>query len=258
MRLVHMKKHFKYSSTIENYLSDDMDYAEKKSFEKELSRNRELSDEFLLTKSIDAAISREDILDLRMKLINARNEAGIAKSGKTIGRSLWSRYWYAAASLILLASIGGYILFGNQGSYSNDRLFNQYYSPDNLINITRSSDANIVEALIKYQEKDYISSARLFTQILQNDSANYAGWFYYGISCIETSNFNEAESAFNRIINNEGNLYAEHAEWYLALNYVKSNQMEKARIQLEKIAGNPENFHRKDARHLLQQLDKVS
>jgi hypothetical protein len=253
-----MKKHFKYSSTIENYLSDDMDYAEKKSFEKELTKNRELSDEFFLTKSIDAAISREDILDLRTKLINARNEAGIAKSGNSGIRSLWRRYWYAAASLILLASIGGYFLLGNKGSYSNDRLFNQYYSPDNLINITRSSDANIVEALIKYQEKDYVSSVRLFTHILQNDSANYAGWFYYGISCIETSNFKDAESAFNRIINNEGNLYAEHAEWYLALNFIKSNQMEKARIQLEKIAGNPENFHRKDARQLLKQMDKVS
>lgn len=253
-----MKKHFKYSSTIEKYLTNDMDYAEKKSFEKEVSKNKELSDEFLLTKSIDAAISREDILDLRTKLIAARNESGISKTGGPVVVSMWKKYWYAAASVILLASISGYFLWGGQNTHSNDRLFAQYYSPDNLINITRSSDANIVEAIIKFQEKDYTASARLFTQILQNDSSNIAGWFYFGISSIETSNFSEAEAAFNRIINNEGNLYAEHSEWYLALTYLKSNQIEKARLQLEKIAGNPENFHRKDARHLLEQIDKVA
>ncbi|MBK7172093.1 MAG: hypothetical protein IPH84_02405 [Bacteroidales bacterium] len=251
-----MKRHFKYSAIIEKFLTNDLAYAEKKSFEKEVTTNKELSEELILTKSIDAAISNEDILDLRIKLLAARKEAGLTQSAKPKVRTLWKKYWYAAASIILLATVGSVFIFAFNDTGTNDSLFKQYYSPDNLIQITRSSDANIVEAIIKFQERDYTSASRLFGQILENDTTNFAGWFYYGISCIETSDYLKAENAFNRIIQNEGNLYSEHAEWYLGLSFLKSNQMVKAKMQLEKIAANPDNFHRKDARHLLKQINK--
>lgn len=249
-----MKQRFKYSADIERYLAHDMAYAEMRSFEKEVALNRSLSGELRLTRDIDKALERDDIIDFRLKLVSARDEYKGTKSEIPVIHVSRKRFWYAAASLVLLASLGAILYFNFSGNYSNDALFNKYYTSENIVDVTRSGDANIVEAIIRFQEKDYKSSSRLFGQILGNDSQNFAGWFFYGISCIETNEYGKAESAFKHIISDKQNLYVEHAEWYLALSYLKSDQSYKARVQLNQIAADSENFHQNDAKHLLEKL----
>jgi hypothetical protein len=251
-----MKQRFKYSDNIERYLSHEMEYAEQRSFEKEIARNSTLAAELELTRNIDETLKQDDLIDLRLKLVYARNESLKAKSDIPVVHIPRKKFWYAAASLVLLASLGAALFFNNAGKNSNEELFRKYYSSENIIDVTRSGDANIVEAIIKFQEKDYPSSASLFGQILQKDTVNFAGWFFYGISCIETQQFAKAETAFNTIIVDKHNLYVEHAEWYLGLCYLKSNQSIKAKQQLNLIASNSENFHRNEARHLLEKLSQ--
>ena len=124
------------------------------------------------------------------------------------------------------------------------------------MDVTRSGDGNIVEAVIKFQEKDYKMAAVLFKSLIDKDNNNIACWFYYGISSIETENFDQAEKAFNHIIDNADNMYIEHAQWYLGLTYLKNNNNKKAQAQFAKIAGDPDNFHRQEARHLLEKMAK--
>lgn len=250
-----MKTNFKYSASVEQYLSNEMVQAERELFERDISSNPELSQELKLSRTIDAALKQDDIIDLRQKLLAAYRENQKEQHEVPVIRLHVKRFWYAAASLILLAALGSSLFFGLPGSNSNERLFKQYYSPENLVTVTRSGDANIVEAVMKFQEKDYSVAAKLFKQILANDQSNFAGWFYYGISSIETENYDQAEQAFKTIIADNQNLYIEHAEWYLGLCYLKSDQTEKARVQLSKIAVDPDNIHRKDARHLLDKLN---
>ena len=249
-----MKHRFNYSASIERYLSNEMEYGEKRSFEKDAAINPELSAELKITRKIDDIIKRDDIIDFRKKLIAARREYREMQSGVPVIHIQRKKFWYAAASVVLLAALGSVLYFSTSGGYSNDALFRKYYSSENVIDVTRSGDANIVEAIIRFQEKDYPSSVRLFSQILVKDTSNFAGWFFYGISCIETGEYGKAEEAFNHIIADNQNLYVEHAEWYLGLCYLKSNQSGKAKQQLEIIAANPENFHHKDARHLLEKI----
>lgn len=252
--ILSMKQRFKYSSAIERYLANDMAYAEMRSFEKEIALNRSLSGELEFTRNIDKALERDDVIDFRLKLVSARNEYKGTKSEIPVIHVQRKRFWYAAASLVLLASIASVLYFNFSGSNSNDALFKKYYTSENIVDVTRSGDANIVEAIIRFQEKDYKASSKLFGQILEKDTQNFAGWFFYGISCIETGESLKAETAFNHIIADNQNLYVEHAEWYLALCYLKSDQSYKAKIQLEKIAAETENFHQSDAKHLLEKL----
>jgi len=251
-----MKTQFKYSDSVERYLSKEMVQSEKDLFIKDVLTNPELSQELKFSRTIDAALKQDDIIDLRMKLQAAQREKSIAKPEVPVIRLHVKKFWYAAASIILLATLGSALFFSMPGGSSSDRLFNEYYTPDNLVNVTRSGDANIVEAVLKFQEKDYQVASKLFKQILANDQANYAGWFYYGITCIEIENYDQAEDAFNRIIAENQNLYVEHAEWYLGLSYLKSNKIEKARVQLSLIASNGDNIHRSDARQILKKLSK--
>lgn len=249
-----MKTHFKYSDSVERYLSNEMVQDERELFIKDVLTNSELSQELKFSRTIDAALRQDDIIDLRMKLQAAQKEKKISKPEVPVIRLQVKKFWYAAASIILLAAIGSTLFFNMPGGSSSDRLFSEYYSPDNLVNVTRSGDANIVEAVLKFQEQDYVVASKLFKQILVNDQANYAGWFYYGITCIETESFDQAEEAFNKIITDNQNLYVEHAEWYLGLSYLKNNKIDKARVQLSIVASNGDNIHRNEARQILEKL----
>jgi len=251
-----MKRDYKYSFAVERYLSNDMDYAEMRSFEKEIVRNPVLALEYQLSLSINEAVMQDDILDFRKKMIDARNEVKQIKPARSVRSFFHDKLWLAAASLLILVSFGAYWVISMAGGYSNEDLFRKYYTSESIVNITRSGEANIIEALMRFQEKDYKSAENLFSQILKNDPGNYAAWFYYGISCIETENFVQAEKAFSAIIADHQSLYIEHAEWYLGLCYLKSNKLEKAKAQLVKIASSMDNYHRRDARHLLNKLNE--
>jgi tetratricopeptide (TPR) repeat protein len=111
-----------------------------------------------------------------------------------------------------------------------------------------------VKAVIKFQQKDFRSASVLFKSILDKDNSNIAVWFYYGISNIETHNYNDAIKAFNTIIKQNDNLYIEHAEWYLGLCYLKNNQKDKAMDQFAVVASNPDNFHQQEAKNILEKL----
>jgi tetratricopeptide (TPR) repeat protein len=111
-----------------------------------------------------------------------------------------------------------------------------------------------VEAVIKFQQKDFALASDLFNKILEKDNSNIAVWFYYGIANIETKNYTNSIKAFNTIITQNDNLYIEHAEWYLGLCYLKNNQKEKAVGQFTLVASNPDNFHNQEAKNILEKL----
>jgi lipopolysaccharide biosynthesis regulator YciM len=136
---------------------------------------------------------------------------------------------------------------------TNDSLFTQYYNSENIVDQTRG-EQNIVEAVIKFQQKDFKTASVLFKSILDKDKSNIAVWFYYGISNIETRNFENSIKAFNTIIEQNDNLYIEHAEWYLGLCYLKDNQKNKAIDQFVVVASNPDNFHHQEAKNILEKL----
>lgn len=247
-----MTTNFKHSASIEQFLADEMAPTERTAFIKELKNNPDLAEELKLSQSIDAALLRDDILGLRKQLIDASK----ANTNKTpVKRLITNKWWYAAASVVVVFALSTTLYLQNKHNVSNDSLFSQYYTSENIIDQTRG-DENIVEAVIKFQQKDFVSASDLFKKILEKDNSNIAVWFYYGIANIETKNFNNSIKAFNNIIDQNDNLYIEHAEWYLGLCYLKNNQKDKAIDQFVMVATNPDNFHRQEASNILEKLQQ--
>ena len=139
-----MKNNFKYSASVEQYLSNEMVQSEKQLFERETASNPGLAQELKFSRTIDDALRQDDIIDLRMKLLSAYRENRKEKAEVPVVRMQFRKVWYAAASIIILAAIGSTILFRSMGTDSNERLFKQYYSPENLINVTRPGDRKSV------------------------------------------------------------------------------------------------------------------
>jgi tetratricopeptide (TPR) repeat protein len=248
-----MKTNFKHSATIEQYLANEMVPSERTAFKKELTSNPELAEELRLSQNIDSALMRDDIIDLRQKLIAAINASKVVKAEVPVVRMYTRKWWYAAASLIALVAVAATLYLQTPRRITNDSLFSQYYNSENIIDQTRG-DQNIVEAVIKFQQKDFASASQLFKSILDKDNTNIAVWFYYGISNIETKNYDNSIKAFTTIIKQNDNLYIEHAEWYLGLCYLKNNQKDKAIDQFVVVASNPDNFHCQEAKNILEKL----
>jgi tetratricopeptide (TPR) repeat protein len=248
-----MTANFKHSTSIEQYLANEMAPAERAAFLKELISNPELSKELKLSQSIDSAILRDDVIDLRQKLIAAINAGRVIEAEVPVIHMNTRKWWYAAASLLALCAVTATLYLQTSRNLTSDALFSQYYNAENIVDQTRG-DQNIVEAVIKFQEKDFSTASVLFKSILDKDDSNIAVWFYYGISNIETKNYNNSIRAFNTIIKQNDNLYIEHAEWYLGLCYLKSNQKDKAIDQFAIVASNPDNFHCQEAQNILEKL----
>lgn len=248
-----MTANLKHSASIEQYLANEMAPSERAAFRKELRSNPDLADELKLSQSIDAAIAKDDIIDLRQKLITAINTNHAVKAEVPVIRMYARKIWYAAASLLVLCAVAATLYLQTSRNVSNDALFSQYYTSENIVDQTRG-DQNILEAVIKFQQKDFASASVLFKNILEKDNSNIAVWFYYGIANIETQNYDNSMRAFNTIIKQNDNLYIEHAEWYLGLCYLKNNQKDKAIDQFMVVASNPDNFHRQEAKNILEKL----
>ncbi|PKP03402.1 MAG: hypothetical protein CVU14_01880 [Bacteroidetes bacterium HGW-Bacteroidetes-9] len=252
-----MTRKLKYSQLIDRFIAGEMKEDELRWFGKELQTNAELSGELRLDKDIDNILLDEDVVEFRRKLISVFNESKQKEATTKIVR-MQPRRWQlvAAAAIAVLMIAGGAILLTQQRSYTAEKLFSMYYDTDRTIELTRSGNANIVEAILKFQQKDFQGASLLFAEILDRDSSNIAVWFYNGISYIETNRIDDAVKAFRYIVDDKNNLYVEHAEWYLGLCYLKNEQIDFAVEQFRKIAADQKNYHNKEANKVLEKLGR--
>ena len=153
--------------------------------------------------------------------------------------------------MIFIISCNNHVVIKNE-EFSNIDLFSQYYNSSNIFDQTRGGTQ--VEAISKFQEHDYKGAASLFKSLIDNDPNNMSLRFYYGIANIEISDYNTAISVFKYIINQNDNLYIEHAEWYLGLCYLKANNIDEAMYQFMQISQDSTNYHNENAKSIMNKI----
>ena len=244
----------KYSVLVENYVDGQLDEVQQKNFEAELLINQTLAMEFRLEKDLDRILKNEQMIDFRAKCITAQEEFNSGRLKSTRVFQLARKYWYAAAAVMLILLVVGGLFLMQPGGYSNEKLFKMYYKTGE-IGISRSGNADLIQALLKYHDKDYASAVTLFDEILAKDPNNFAIRYYDGMSSIEVGNYTKAINMFKSIIDNGENLYIEYAQWYLGLTFTFINgQTDDASKIFRQIANNPDHVHQKDAQFICKKL----
>ena len=249
----HMKNPINSPVSLEQKIANELVPPKRNAFSTEPQSGSQNANALKLSQSIDDALERDDIIDLRRKLIAAINAGRTVKEEVPVVRMYTRKWWYAAASMLVLCAVAATLYLQTPRNITNDSLFSQFYTAENIVDQTRG-DQDIIEAVIKFQQKDFTKASVLFKNILDEDKSNIALWFYYGISNIETQDFENSIQAFTTIIEHNDNLYIEHAEWYLGLCYLKNNQNDKAIAQFTDVASNPDNFHSQEAKNILEKL----
>lgn len=250
-----MNEKLNHSLLIEQYISGEMDEEQARNFLLRLKEDKDLAAEFKFEQELSDAISDENTLELRRKLIKILQES---KKRTGILHYLSSRpYQIAAAASIIVLLTTAYLVFLMPHKPTTERLFSSYYDSDQPLRITKRSGTDLVEALRNYQDKDFLNAIDQFNLILQADSNNSAVRFYTSLCYIETGQFDQAIAYLSAITQNHNSLYQKPSEWYLGLCYLKMNHTDQAVDLFRQIADDKIHDYQQDAKQILREIDRM-
>jgi len=243
-----------FSFFIERYIAGEMDAAEEQWFDKELQGNEKLRKEVDLRKQTDMILKQKDILTLRHKL-NAIEKKRNEPIPETKPQKHFNiRYAALVAGIVLTGSI----VLLSRGKPDSDEIISRYYKTYEVAIISRSANPasttdNFRLAVEYYNIRDYRNAAIYFSRVLDNNPGDMHTELLNGISNFEIQNYPEARGSFSKVIEDDNNFYIDHAQWYLALCYIKTSETEKAVSQLAKIEES-NTIYSKAAKKILRHL----
>jgi hypothetical protein len=245
-----------FSYYIERYNAKEMTAAEQQWFENELDGNSGLRDEIIFRKRVDDVLMRQDVLSLRDKLNAIEAERKNAAIERKLKIRTGMRYAAAFTGFVLILSF--VLLSGRR--LTNEELFEKfhtsYYEPGLM---KRSAeDKNAYSADYKngiryYNNHDWSNAAKSFSSDMAVNPENLQSAFLGGISNFEDQKYEAAEALLLKVINDNSTLNTETSKWYLALCYLRRNEIDKAVRQLELII-NEQGIYMKAAKKLLRKL----
>ena len=250
---IHMKT-IDFSHFIERYNAGEMSDEEKKWFEKELDGNQKLQDEVNLRKNTDMVLRNQGIISLRNKLSAIEKERSERKViVMRTKRTVYLRYAAVIASLVVVGSI---FLF-NGNNQGTDEVINRYYKPYEPPTSQRSGmtaeNADFTLALEFYNTHDYEKAALFFNKVVESNPKDMQSLFLNGVSNFEEKKFPEATMSFSTVIKDNNNLFIETAKWYLALCYLKTDELDKAKSLLQ-IINDEGGIYSKKAKKIIKKL----
>ncbi len=174
------------------------------------------------------------------------------KKAFTIGRFVG---YFLVIGIILLA---GYISsqYDPVKNFSTTRTFSFYFEPINVNNIITYEEYSMLnqqtkEVIDSYANEEYDKALSQFQS--NNDlNDNRAIYLIEGISHLRTGHVDSAIHKF-RYVSSMNHEYKEHADWYLALAYIKKNELENSKNLLLDMTEKDGTYHAK-AMELLKVL----
>lgn len=222
---------------VADYLEDQMEAGERERVEKRLQEDEAFRSLFEDIKNLQTGLGKLEHRQLlnRMDKLEATLDNPLERKAET-KTIFWTFQRLAAAfiGLALVAFASWYGLKGN-GVVDGAELFGEYYQAyDNvMVPITRGEESlsALEKAFEAYELKDYEKADGFFDSLLQTEQKPFVS-FYAGITAIEVGNGVKAEALLNSVIDVKG-LFAERAQWYLALYHLKNEEYNTTIILLE-------------------------
>lgn len=242
-----------FSEAIIRYLDNEMTTEERGAFEKVLKENKELQKELELYRDINYVIAKEDTIDFKHQLNKAKQNHENNKVNNTSPRLIKLRIVALSGAAAAVAAIIIYLYSFNMDS---DSLYEKYYSIPEMSMIIRSTDTGSVlfnEAIVQYQNENYVKAASMFAQIDSIENEAYAIKYYAGISNLASDAESIAISYFDEVIENGTNPFVSKALWFQGLAYLSLNDKESAKKVFTALYKR-ESHYKKQAKQILRRL----
>ena len=237
----------KRESLIVKFFENTLSEEERLEFETLMDSDEEFKKEVAFREELASVITLDDREAIKQELQ--------ALEQPTIQRKSW--LLPIAASLVVLLGISSFWFFGNQTASPED-LFNTHFEPyRNIVEPIVRGDANEsieVKAFAAYEQKDYGLALSYLNVLLKEDSNNNTLRFYKANVLLQLNKGKEAADIFKENLKLSDTLL-EKNQWYLALSYIKLNQFDLAKQQLDELIKNPKSdYKKKEATFLLKKL----
>lgn len=229
---------------LECYLNNELSDAQKYLLEDELKNDPELQKKLDQLKITGGAT---EAYGLKIKLDQIHDELYTDNNKPKIG--IRKLYYYVAAACISLLALGWWLYSPTQ---SSAELYTQYFEvyPD-FVTSRAIEESGLSKAIQYYNDEKYQLAANEFQVLYLGDSLKYDVSFYLGLSYLNTGSNTKAIKILNSVVENSDK-YQQQARWYLALAFLKNNQLDKAKTTLLKIK--PLEYHYSESREIIENL----
>ena len=236
---------------IEKYFSKQLSEAELLEFEKQYEIDQDFKAEVDFLKDIQYVSEAEDDAKFKSQLASYETELS-EKPQSSFPKRLKA---LIAVAAILLVAIS--ITFFLNKDINTEQLFTSFFEPSKNVSapIVRSEtdDQLINNAFIAYSESDYENAAPLFRQGFEITKKSEL-LFYEGNALLALNQTEEAIVVFKKHLLFPDAL-TNRTHWYLALAYLKDQQINKAKEELNTLINSGESFKKKEAQSLLKKLN---
>lgn len=242
---------------IESYLQGELDAEKKSELEQRLVHEPDFKQLFE-----DTEIMIQGLNQLKHKSLLSRIdelESGLAnplevkKEARVV---YWTVQRIAAVfiGLAVVAITSWYVVRGD-GSVSGPALYENYHKvyPNVVVPTTRGEEdlTLLVRTFRAYDQGLYDSAAVLFEELLLEDRREFVR-LYGGLTYMEADQPDRATFLLTTIISEKGE-YEIQATWYLALNYIKTEEYDNAKSLLMDLTSTSTTYQEK-ARELLKKM----
>lgn len=216
----------------EEYINGELEEGDLWEFKKSLKEDADLRKQIEIYQAI-RQVSNNSKKQLFMEELNSIHLTQQAKGRKR--NFNFKRGWAIAASLVILVAVGfGLIKVRTQSS--NQKLFETYFQTESAAFAVRSASLNmeqpVLDGMQLYELHNYDAAIEMF----EKAPNNLMGKLYAGLSFMELSNFEDAISKFQYIVDHNDNLFIDQAAWYQSLCYLKTGKREFAIKRFKEIA----------------------
>jgi tetratricopeptide (TPR) repeat protein len=237
-----MNNNYTNSDLLVQYLDNELSDEEKLRIENELKNNttmqQELQNLILAKDAVKTYGVKQKVATIHKEMMG---EMATAKKAPKLGlvRSIARTSMRIAASLlIVMLGLGVY----QYATLTPDKLFAENYQPYTL-NVTRGvAETDAMEKA--YQQKDYAGVINQFTAL---PAAAQKENFFAGQSYLATKDYAKAVTCFKKVIAlnvaDKKNIFNDDAEYYLALSYLKNDELRFARPIFINISNNPNHLY---------------
>ena len=163
-----------------------------------------------------------------------------------------------AASILLLLIPFSWWLF-SPSSTSGPDLYAQHYEQYSFggpLRDPQSPPTAYEKAWGQYLELNFEEALTYFETIQEGDPFYEEIQFFSAISYLNTNEIPQSISLLSTLANSPNHPLTMEAKWYLALAYLKSSDLEKAKTILTEIQADEESYKRKAAEEILAQLNR--
>jgi tetratricopeptide (TPR) repeat protein len=219
---------------IEDFIDDNLQGEELKTFLAELKENSGLRAEVALRKNIDKSIGEGDVINLRSKLIKAKQDVESNEIRSLIPETphITHAHWWRAgvAVAVILIAIGGFMGRTHISTPSYESYFEApHWVPQRSV----MSDVGILQqANGHFINGEYDKALVMYDKAIQDKDEKFVFQFYKASALQNLERYKEAIPEYSNVIQHGDNMFVEEAEWFRTLCFLKLGKTEEARNQL--------------------------